>query len=120
MEKEKRILIVEDEAISALALESLLTGLGCRVIKIVATGEDAISIARVERPDIVAMDIRLAGQMDGIDAAATIIAELNTPIVFMTGYDDGAIRARAMMLKPLGYVVKPVDLHEMRVAIGML
>jgi two-component system, response regulator PdtaR len=112
-------LIVEDEAILALALERLLTSIGCRVVKIVATGEEAISSAKAERPDLVAMDIRLAGNMDGIEAAAVIMAELGIPIIFMTGYDDRAIKERAMKLRPQGYLVKPVDLRKMKGAIGI-
>jgi two-component system, response regulator PdtaR len=119
MEKGKRILIVEDEAISAMALERLLKDIGCVVVKIVATGEDAIASAMTEQPDIIAMDIRLAGKMDGIDAATRIESELGIPIIFMTGYDDAMVKARAMRLKPLGYVVKPIDLQKMKGAMGI-
>jgi two-component system, response regulator PdtaR len=119
MENGKRILIVEDEAISAMALEKLLQNLGCVVVGIVATGENAVAIAKAEKPDIIAMDIRLAGKMDGVDAATLITSELGIPIIFMTGYDDGAIKARAISLKPLGYVVKPLDLKKIKAALGM-
>jgi two-component system, response regulator PdtaR len=105
----KRILIVEDEVISAMALERMLAGIGYSVVGAVATGEDAIEWAKRERPDIVAMDIRLAGKMDGIDAASRIMTELGTPIVFMTGYDDKETRDRALTLKPLGFMAKPID-----------
>jgi two-component system, response regulator PdtaR len=105
----KRILIVEDEIISAMALERMLADIGYSVVATVSTGEDAIEWTKRERPDIVAMDIRLAGKMDGIDAASRIMAESATPIVFMTGYDDKETRARALTLKPLGFMIKPID-----------
>lgn len=114
MEKSKRILIVEDEAISAMLLARTLADIGYSVAKIVATGEDAIESAETDRPDIIAMDIRLAGKLDGIDAASAIAAKLNIPIIFMTGYDDRATRDRAMRLKPLCYMVKPLDLEKFR------
>jgi two-component system, response regulator PdtaR len=104
-----RILIVEDEIISAMALERMLAGLGCVVIGTVATGEDAIEWAKREAPDLIAMDIRLSGSMDGIEAAEKIEEALGTPIIFMTGYDDKETRERALSLKPLGFMVKPIN-----------
>jgi DNA-binding NarL/FixJ family response regulator len=97
----------------------MLTKLGCAVVRIVSTGEDSIASAKEDRPDIVVMDIRLAGKMDGIDAATAIVAERSVPIVFMTGYDDDAVRGRAMKIKPMVYVVKPIDLSTMKAAIGI-
>jgi CheY-like chemotaxis protein len=105
----KRILIVEDEVISAMALERMLADIGYIIVGTVVTGEDAVEWTKRERPDIVAMDIRLAGKMDGIAAASKIMAESGTPIVFMTGYDDKETKDRALKLKPLGFMTKPVD-----------
>jgi two-component system, response regulator PdtaR len=105
----KRILIVEDEIVSAMALEKMLNAIGYEVIGIVTTGEEAIERSGRERPDLVAMDIRLAGKMDGVDAAARIAEESGAGIIFMTGYDDEGTRARALALKPLGFMSKPID-----------
>jgi CheY-like chemotaxis protein len=105
----KRIMIVEDEIVSAMALEKMLGSLGYTVVKTVTTGEEAIEWARRERPDVIAMDIRLAGPMDGIEAASKIDEELGTPVIFMTGYDDKETRYRAQSLLPLGFVSKPID-----------
>ncbi len=118
MEGGKRILIVEDEMVLALSLEKLLLRMGFVVVGIVATGEAAIERARADRPDVVAMDIRLAGAMDGIDAASAIVAENEIPIVFMTGYDDSATKLRAMSLRPLGYMVKPINAKLISSTIG--
>lgn len=114
MEKIKKILIVEDEAISAMLLARTLSDIGYSVDKVVATGEAAIESAKLGHPDIIAMDIRLAGKLDGIEAASTITSELSIPIVFMTGYDDRLTRDRAMSLKPLGYMIKPLDLEKFK------
>lgn len=107
MERAVRILQAEDEAISALQVELALRRLGYEVIPHVSTGEAAIGSARLNNPDIILMDIRLAGSMDGIEAAAAIRAESGTPVIFMTGYDDTETRSRAEQVDPLGYLVKP-------------
>jgi DNA-binding NarL/FixJ family response regulator len=108
----KRILIVEDEAVAALALERTLEELGYEVLGSVATGEDALKRAATDGPDIVVMDIRLAGRMDGIDAAAKIRDSTGAQIIFMTGYDDEETKRRALALKPLGLMSKPIDKDE--------
>lgn len=110
----KRILIVEDEIVSAMALERMLVHMDFQVVGTITTGEDAILEARASRPDIVVMDIQLAGVMDGIDAASKIAAELAIPILFMTGYDDTETRSRAIALKPLGFMTKPIDMKKFK------
>ena len=102
----KRILIVEDEIVLAMALEKMLNAIGYEVIGIVTTGEEAIERSGREWPDLVAMDIRLAGKMDGIDAAARIEEISGAGIIFMTGYDDEGTRERALALKPLRFHVQ--------------
>jgi DNA-binding NarL/FixJ family response regulator len=105
----KRILIVEDEAVAAMALERMLQDMGYDVLGSVPTGEEAIERAARDHPDIVAMDIRLAGKMDGIDAATKIQDSTGAQIIFMTGYDDEETKRRAMALRPLGLMSKPID-----------
>jgi len=104
----KRILIVEDEVVSAMTLEKTLTEMGYIVIGSVTTGEEAVEWAAKESPDIIAMDIRLAGKMDGIEAARRIREISEAQILFMTGYDDSETRRRALALKPLGLMDKPI------------
>jgi two-component system, response regulator PdtaR len=105
----KKVLIVEDEIVAAMALERTLTNIGYQVIGTVASGEDAIVWADRESPDFIVMDIRLAGAIDGIDAAERIAEISGAAILFMTGYDDKDTKARAMALKPLGFLTKPID-----------
>ncbi len=114
MNKPRGILIVEDEVIIAMCLEMELKRAGYNVFQRVATGEEAVNIAQGEFLDTILMDIRLAGAIDGIEAAQQIREYASTPIIFMTGYPDKAIEERAKRLHPLGYLVKPVGLHALK------
>ena len=95
MEKTIRIQLVEDEVIVAMLMEDVLNNLGYTVSGHVTTGEDAIISAKQNPPDIILMDIRLAGIIDGIEAASSIKSEFDIPVIFLTGYDDKAVRKRA-------------------------
>ena len=103
-----KLLIVEDEAMLAWMLSLNLRQLGYEAGEAVATGEAAVQAAIDRQPDVVLMDIRLAGDMDGIEAAEKICAQRRVPIVFMTGYSDDNIRSRAKAVCPAAYLVKPV------------
>lgn len=113
------ILIVEDEAISALYIKNLLTQMRYRVLDIVSTGENAVEKAEELRPDLILMDIRLAGEMDGIAAATLIHQRFDIPVVFLTAHmDEGSIQ-RAMAADPAGYLSKPTNERELRGTIEM-
>lgn len=107
MEKKTRVLIVEDEAMFALLLKRNLKLAGYEIGEPVSTGEVAIQKAGEEKPDVILMDMRLAGQIDGFEAARTIIARYHIPIIFMTGYIDDGMIAQAQALG-VPYLVKPV------------
>ena len=93
MEKLIRILIVEDDMIIAANLSLQLTKLGYEVIGIVSRGEDAISNANQNKPDIILMDVNLKGTIDGIDAAIAIHLQNEIPIIYLTANnDDGPFR----------------------------
>ncbi len=111
------IMLVEDEAIIAMDLRFSLQQAGYQVGSIAATGEEAIEIARRESPDIMLIDIRLAGDLDGIETAQKIRATSDIPLIFMTGYEDEKLHRRANQLNPLAYLIKPVKLHELTTAI---
>ncbi len=108
MAQPQRILIVEDEGMIAMCLELELKQAGYEICQWVAKGEDAVRIAQRESPDCILMDIRLAGDIDGIEAAQQIQAQTDIPIIFMTGYPDKAVEERAKKLSPLGYFIKPI------------
>ncbi len=114
-----RILVVEDEAIVALDLRKRLGSLGYQIVDVVAQGEIAVAIAREQRPDLILMDVRLRGAMDGIQAADIIRAELGLPVVYLTAHADDATVDRARKTEPFGYILKPFDEKELRTVIEM-
>lgn len=103
-----RILLVEDEALTAKLLERNLNLVGYEVCGVVSTGESAIQMAEDTSPDIVIMDILLPGKIDGIEAAEQIQKKLNIPVIFMTGYSTRDIWDRSRAIKPLAHLIKPV------------
>ena len=112
-----RILIVEDEFAVAMELEDHLTALGYSVVDHVMTGTDAVDCAAETDPDLILMDVRLDGRMDGIEAAETIRDSQSLPIVFVTAYSDDATLQRATDTTPFGYVVKPFEERELYAAV---
>jgi signal transduction histidine kinase len=104
-----KILIVEDEQLVADDLRETLEELGYNVSALVASGEEAISLAETLRPDLVLMDIRLEGKMDGIEASFEIQSRLNLPVVYLTANADRVTLERAKASHPFGYVLKPFD-----------
>lgn len=114
-----KILIVEDEAITALDIQHRLTSLGYRAPDIASTGEEAVEKAEETSPDLVLMDIMLSGEIDGVTAAEQIRARLDIPIVYLTAYADEATLQRAKMTEPYGYIVKPFKDRELHIAADM-
>jgi len=113
------ILIVEDDAVVAQDLKNRLTGMGYFIVAVTSTGEEAIDKARHHLPDVVLMDIRLSGKIDGITAAAEIGKNYQLPIIYLTSYSDDETLARARETHPTGYVLKPFDPRNLYVAIEM-
>ncbi len=118
-ETPRRVLIVEDESIVALDLQSLLQRLSFDVCGRESTGEGAIERARQERPDLVLMDISLADEMDGITAAGEIRRFLDIPIIFLTAYADKTTVDRAKASDAYGYLLKPFQEREIEIAVDM-
>lgn len=112
-----RILAAEDEAIVAMDLEARLTALGYEVLGVVATGEEAVEKAVALRPDVVLMDIRLKGSMDGVSAAEAIRRRADVPVVFATAHSDRATLERAKLTEPFGYLVKPYEDRDLETTI---
>ncbi|WP_088890823.1 hybrid sensor histidine kinase/response regulator [Leptolyngbya ohadii] len=113
----EKILVVEDERIVARDIEKRLKKLGYVVPASVASGEDAIQKVAELRPELVLMDIRLKGQMDGVEAAEKIRSDFDTPVVYLTAYADEVTLQRAKATEPFGYIVKPFDERDLHVAI---
>jgi PAS domain S-box-containing protein len=110
-----KILIVEDERITAEAIKKLVQKVGYDVTAIVASGKDAIKAVETDEPDLILMDIKLRGGMDGIEAASQIRKRFGMPVIYLTAYSDKSVLERAKITGPYGYLVKPVferDLHS--------
>ena len=113
----QRILVVEDEQIVAFDLLQTLEGLGYAVVGTAASSDEACAHARSGRPDLVLMDVRLEGDVDGIQTAAMIRKEHQIPIVYLTGNADDATLKRALETEPEGYLAKPFDPATLRATI---
>lgn len=119
MLKKAKILIVEDEVIIAKSLEKMLKGLEYAVPAIVASGEDAIRLVDETRPDLVLMDIRLRGKVDGVEAAERIRTFMDIPVVYLTAHSDPETLTRAKITRPFGYLLKPVQRGDLYITIEM-
>lgn len=114
-----RVLIVEDERIVAASLEKRLSALGYDVVGSVASGREVLELAPRVAPDIVLMDIQLAGPMKGTEAARLLWEERQIPIVFLTAYSDESTVSEAKSSMPYGFIVKPYGTSEVHAAIQL-
>jgi len=115
----KKILLVEDEAIIAMDISVRLRRLGYLVPAHASTAQEAVDLDRAENPDFILMDIRLAGELDGIDAARHILARRKVPIAFMTGYTNEETLLRCSALTPIACLPKPVNMGQVQGAIEL-
>ena len=106
-EQPVRVLIVEDEVLTAYAIANHLKNLGYAVIGFANSGEDAIEMATQARPDVILMDIKLKGVVDGVSATHRIQSSLNIPVIYLTASSDAETVKRALHSSPYGYIVKP-------------
>lgn len=112
-----RILVVEDESIIAADMQDCLENLGYTVVAIAVSGTEAIAKACDLQPDLVLMDVRLKGEMDGIQAAELIWNRLQIPVIYATGFSDRSTLERAKLTRPFGYILKPVEERELYAAV---
>ncbi len=111
------ILIVEDEAVVANDLAEKLRELDYAICATAEDGAKAVTLARERRPDLVLMDIRLAGPMDGVEAAKRIRRECDLPVIYLTAHSDPATLERAKLTEPFGYILKPFEEVELETQI---
>jgi DNA-binding NarL/FixJ family response regulator len=104
-----RVLLVEDDMLIAWTISALLKQLGCIVVDYADNAEQAVERAIAVRPDVILMDIGLAGSRDGIDAAEEIRAHTGQSVIYLTGHADVATLRRAAETEPLSFVFKPFD-----------
>jgi PAS domain S-box-containing protein len=118
MEK-SRIMIVEDESLVALAIEKSLKNMGYEVPVTVSTGEEAVRKAMEVEPDLILMDIRLKGVIDGVEAAGMIREAFRVPIVYLTAYSEEKTLERAKLTEPFGYITKPFEERTLQATVEM-
>jgi PAS domain S-box-containing protein len=111
----KKILVVEDEEITAMDIQRRLKTLGYIVPKTVSSGEEAIKKVKEDNPDLVLMDINLKGEMDGIEAALKIHSFSDIPVIYLTAFSDEKTLERAKITEPYGYIVKPLKDRELQI-----
>ena len=112
-----RLLIVEDEQITAEDLRDIVTELGYTVTSVVASGADAIATVAQDPPDLALMDIRIKGNMDGTQTAQILRERFNVPVVYLTAHADRETLERAKIAEPLGYITKPFQQGELHASI---
>ncbi|MBJ7440851.1 response regulator [Sphingobium sp. AR-3-1] len=112
------ILVIEDDAMIAWMVESLLEDLGFSAIRLVASGEDAVAAALVRTPGLIISDIHLGSGMDGVTAAATIVSACSAPVIFITGYSIAQARPRVeAAVQGASLLRKPIQSAELETAI---
>jgi CheY-like chemotaxis protein len=107
-------MIVEDEVIAAMATARMLRKLGFDVCGNVTSGEEALLAFDGECPDIIIMDIRLDGELDGIETTRQLKLRRDVPVIFVTAYSDDTTRSRAEATKPLAFINKPLDISQLQ------
>jgi two-component system, response regulator PdtaR len=108
-----RVLIVEDDYLVAMEAEVALVEAGFEAAGIANSAEEAVRLAKSERPTLVVMDIRLIGKRDGIDAALEIFQETGVRCIFATAHHTLATRTRAAPTAPLGWLPKPYSMEDL-------
>lgn len=113
MNSKRKILIVEDEMILALMIEQMVERLGHSVVDKVASGEAAVESALKSSPDLILMDIRLQGEMDGIEAMDRIRQKKAIPVIYITGNSDMINRKRIENTDYIDFLTKPVSYQDL-------
>jgi len=114
-----RLLVVDDEVTISMSLEVLLKSLGHDVVGVASSGEKAVEMARSLNPDLILMDVVMPGGMDGIDAADKIKADMDIPVIFVSGFSEEGLVNRAKHVEPFGYILKPFQEDQIKVAIDI-
>lgn len=115
--EQKNILIVEDEATIAMLLEHLLLAAGYDVCGMAMAGNEAIEMSRCLNPDMIMMDIKIKGDMDGIETARAITSTTEVPIIFLSAFSDEETRRRAADIAHYGFFRKPFKAEKLLEAI---
>lgn len=112
-----KLMVVEDEPIVALDLKQELESLGCDVVGVAESADEALAVAETCHPDLALMDVRIVGSMDGIQTARLLRSAYQVPVIFLTSYSDDTTIARAAREMPYGYLTKPFQTRELKAAV---
>ena len=115
----EKILIVEDDDIIARVEDWRLKNLGYTVCGRATNGAEAMELVVSKKPDVVLMDINIKGDVDGIETAKMIKKGFNIPVIYVTSHSDGATLVRAKETKPDGFILKPFEDNDLRIAIEL-
>lgn len=113
----KTVLIVEDESIVALDLKQRLIRMGFDVLDIVSSAESALQAVARTTPDLIFLDIRLKGDVDGVKLGMQLRRSLAVPIIFLTAMTDSETMRRARAVRPAGFLIKPFDQHQLQAVV---
>lgn len=113
------VLIVEDEFIVAQDMRENLSKLGYEVLQVARTGEEAIRTLKQNTPDVILIDIRLGGKIDGIDVIRAIREMVRVPVIYVTAHSDAQTFERAKLTRPQAYIVKPFNFKNLHTAIEL-
>jgi CheY-like chemotaxis protein len=118
--KKTKILIVEDESITAMNLQHILKHWGYETCEYVTSGTLAIEKAECEKPDIIIIDVSLNSEINGIEAARRIRSRLYTPVIFITGYSDEETMKEIKDTGPAGCFIKPLDFDKLKITLDSI
>ena len=113
----KQILIIEDEALIAEDIRTMVEELGYHAIRTISRSDSAIDYLSFHTPDLVLCDINIKGELDGIEVAQKIRKKKQVPFVYLTSLSDSETISRASTTMPYGYIIKPFDEHDIHSAI---
>lgn len=114
----KRVIIVEDDKLLANVLKRMANKLNLDVIHVSSTGTDAVEKIKQDAPDLIFMDILLADNINGIEAMKKIREKVNSPVIYISALSDHQVRSDAASVSNSYYMLKPVDLHELKIAVN--
>ena len=115
--KTPKILIADDNVAATIELDELLTQKGYDVIGPAHSGDEAFQLAQKHRPTVAILDVKMPGSLDGIETAEKLLLEMNIPTIFLSGHDEVAIIERAKRVKPLSFLLKPINGRQILVEI---
>ncbi len=119
-EEKKRVLIVEDDMIISLVIENMVKELGHDVVGKATSGDEAIRLASEQSPDLVLMDIRLKGEMDGIEAVTEIKQKIATKVIYLTGNSDRVNYERARETEFIDLITKPFTISDLTKSLDLV